>query len=163
MVQKTLWILLRPRYNKSWRTLKTLFNNPKVYWRLQLVGSRRKKERETETTMLESKKKRYIMVRKSEQTQTLNFFPCSNMLVHMIASRLRPPLERTPKTFVSLHFRSWCSTVCLYLIMFHRQLPKTKMSRPLPSACLVGDRNISVSGEFTHAQVSNPQVFSSHF
>ena len=56
---------------------KKLFNYPKVYLLLQLVGTtpgRKKESMETETTVLASKKKKHILVRKRESRQRPRFF-----------------------------------------------------------------------------------------
>ena len=65
----------------------------------------------------------------------LTFGCISEMLVHWVASTLRPPLIRIheigARKLSSLHLCGWCSTVCLYLITSQHSLPKSH-KYPLP-------------------------------
>ena len=83
-----------------------------------------------------------------KQTHTLLFFlvfSCtSNMLVRLVASSLRPPLERTPPKLELVNIRLftslWLVFNCLYLLMSHRSLPKK--SCLLPYACCRRDEHL---------------------
>ena len=95
-----LWLQreIRSCHGKSWWTQETLYNYPKVYLLLQIVGSYREKEhKETEMTVLARPRKTTYPCEKKWADKDHELFPGFNMVVHWVLSSLRFSLECTLK------------------------------------------------------------------